>query len=55
MSGEPEFLICLNCETPTYTFDWEGGKITSVLCTACGNDDPAEFMTEAEFDESSRS
>lgn len=48
---EPEFLVCLNCETPTYTFDWVDGKITSAFCTACGNDDTAEFMTEAELDE----
>ncbi len=55
MSTEPEFLICLNCETPTYSFEWEDGKISSVICTACGSDDPAEFMTETEFDESSGS
>lgn len=51
MSGEPEYLICLNCETPTYEFDWIDGKIVSILCTACGNDDPSEFMTEADYDE----
>jgi hypothetical protein len=51
MSSEPEYLICLNCETPTYSFEWDGAQITSVLCTACGNDDPGEFMTEAEYDE----
>lgn len=51
MASEPEFLICLNCETPTYSFEWEEGKITAALCTACGNDDPTEFMTETELDE----
>lgn len=34
----PEFLVCLECETPCYTFEWEDGKITDVLCTACGAD-----------------
>ena len=51
MAGEPEFLICLNCETPTYSFEWVEGKITDALCPACGNDDPSEFMTESELDE----
>lgn len=51
MSGEPEFLICLACETPTYSFEWDNGKISQALCTACGNDDASDFMTEAEFNE----
>jgi hypothetical protein len=48
---EPEYLICLQCETPTYQFDFAGGKLSAVVCTACGNDDPSDFATEAEFDE----
>jgi translation initiation factor 2 beta subunit (eIF-2beta)/eIF-5 len=49
--SEPEFLICLQCETPTYQFEWEDGKVTVVMCNTCGADDPTEFMTEAELDE----
>jgi translation initiation factor 2 beta subunit (eIF-2beta)/eIF-5 len=49
--SEPEFLICLNCETPTYVFEYQEEKLVSVLCQACGNDDPSEFMTESELDE----
>jgi hypothetical protein len=49
--SEPEYLICLNCETPTYDFDFDDSKITAAVCTTCGNDDPSEFMTEAEFEE----
>lgn len=49
--SEPEYLVCLNCDTPTYTFDWEGGKLVAAVCGACGNDDPEEFMTDAEYDE----
>jgi hypothetical protein len=49
--SQPEYLICLNCETPTYDFDFDDSKITAAVCTACGNDDPSEFMTEAEFEE----
>ena len=51
MGSEPEFLICLNCETPTYNFEYQEGKLVSVMCGACGNDDPGEFMTESELDE----
>lgn len=49
--SEPEFLICLNCETPTYDFDFDNGKVTAAVCAACGNDEISEFMTEAEFEE----
>lgn len=49
--SEPEYYICLECETPTYQFDLTAGKLTAITCTACGNDDPSEFMTEAELEE----
>jgi translation initiation factor 2 beta subunit (eIF-2beta)/eIF-5 len=49
--ADPEYLICLNCETPTYLVEYEDGKLLSVTCQACGNDEPAEFMTENELDE----
>jgi hypothetical protein len=48
---EPEYLICLGCETPTYQFDFAGGKVTAAVCNTCGNDDVPDFVTEAEFDE----
>ncbi|HKB79950.1 MAG TPA: hypothetical protein VKH35_09565 [Thermoanaerobaculia bacterium] len=52
--GEPEYLICLECETPTYQFEYDDkGNLSTVMCTACGNDDPSEFMTEAELEEQS--
>lgn len=50
---EPEYLICLTCETPTYDFEFVNGKLTAVVCAACGNDDLTEFMTEAEYEEQS--
>ena len=50
---EPEYLICLECETPTYQFEYTNGKLGTVLCNTCGNEDPGEFMTEAELEESS--
>ena len=50
---EPEYLICLQCETPTYQFEFEKDKLVSVVCNTCGNDDPTDFMTEAEIEEQS--
>jgi hypothetical protein len=50
---EPEYLICLSCETPSYEFEYANGKLAIVACAACGNDDVEEFATEAEYDEMS--
>ena len=51
---ETEYLICLQCETPTYQFELDTkGKVVTALCQTCGNDDPTDFMTEAELEESS--
>ena len=50
---EPEYLICLQCETPTYQFDYANGKLAAIVCTACGNDDVSDFATEAEYEEMS--
>ena len=49
---EPEYLICLQCETPTYQFEYAKDKVVAALCNTCGNDDPSDFMTEAELEES---
>jgi hypothetical protein len=47
----PEYLICLECETPVYTFEWGDGHVVEALCPVCGNDDPAAFASEEEFEE----
>lgn len=46
----PEYLICLECETPCYTFEWEDGQLAEALCQACGNDDPEQFATTEEVE-----
>jgi hypothetical protein len=51
LMDEPEYLICLQCETPTYEFEFVNGKLAAITCAACGNDDITEFMTEAELEE----
>jgi hypothetical protein len=48
---EPEYLICLQCESPTYQFEFANGKLATVMCTVCGCDEVSEFMTEAELEE----
>ena len=49
---EPEYLICLQCESPTYQFEYANGKLSTVICNICGADEISDFMTEAELEES---
>ncbi len=42
-SSGPEFLVCLECETPCYTFEWNNSHVTEILCQVCGNDEPDDF------------
>ena len=51
MNDEPEYLICLQCETPTYQFEYVNGKLATVICNTCGADDPSDFLTESELEE----
>ena len=46
----PEYIICISCETPCYTFDWDDGKIIEAMCLVCGADDSDEFITEEDFE-----
>ena len=47
----PDYLICLECESPCYIFEWEDGKVVEATCTVCGNEDPSQFATESDFEE----
>jgi hypothetical protein len=49
--AEPDYVVCVDCETPCYVFEWEGSKLIEAVCTVCGNDDPEQFMLPEEFDE----
>jgi translation initiation factor 2 beta subunit (eIF-2beta)/eIF-5 len=51
--AQPDYLICMECESPIYSFEWQEGRVVEVLCPVCGNDDPANFATEEEIDEMS--
>jgi len=47
----PDYLICLNCETPCYTFEWTlEGVVKEAICLACGNEETDQFVTEEDFD-----
>jgi len=47
----PDFIICLECDTPVYTFDWDATRITGGICTFCGNEKPMRFSTEEAYEE----
>jgi len=48
-SEAPEYLICIECETPCYTFEeTPGGR--EALCEMCGNEDPDMFTSQEDFD-----
>jgi len=47
----PDYIICLECETPVYTFEWDGVRIKEATCTACGNGKASLFTTEETYGE----
>jgi uncharacterized Zn finger protein (UPF0148 family) len=49
--AQPDYLVCLECESPVYVFEWQDGRLGEVVCPVCGNDDPASFATEEELEE----
>jgi hypothetical protein len=38
-ASTPDYVVCVDCETPCYVFEWEEGKLRDALCQSCGNDD----------------
>ena len=54
MSDEVEFIVCLNCDTPCYSFECDAKKVVvSAFCGVCGNDETKEFRlpTDDEVEE----
>lgn len=47
---QPDYMVCVECESPCYTFEFQG-KITEILCMTCGNEDLELFATPDEFEE----
>lgn len=48
--AEPDYLVCVDCETPCYVFEWKNGMVTDILCASCGNDDPEQFLSPEDLD-----
>lgn len=46
----PDYIVCLECESPCYVFEWKEGKAIEALCEVCANDDPELFATPDDFD-----
>jgi hypothetical protein len=46
----PEYLICVECETPCYTFEWKHDRLKEAICTVCGNDEVDSFTSEEDFE-----
>ena len=49
--SDPDFIICNECDSPVYVFDWQDNQIKNAMCTSCGNDKPAYFTTEEDYGE----
>lgn len=49
----PDYLICLECESPVYVFEWSEGKVLEATCAICGNEETSQFATEEELEEMS--
>jgi hypothetical protein len=45
MADEPDYLICVTCETPCYVFerDERTRRIVSAYCAVCATEEPREF------------
>ena len=46
----PDYILCLECETPCYVFEYKDGKISEALCTICYNEDSDQFATEDDYE-----
>ena len=49
--SEPEFVICNECDSPVYVFEWRDGRISEAVCSTCGNHKPSLFTTDEEYGE----
>jgi hypothetical protein len=48
---QPDYVVCLDCETPCYVFEWRNDKLFEALCTVCGNDNPDLFATPGDLED----
>ncbi len=48
--ARPEYLICLNCESPTYIFEWKADEVLEAYCETCTSEEVDQFLTPDDFD-----
>jgi hypothetical protein len=46
----PDYIVCINCESPCYIFEWKDDQLTEAMCEVCGNEDVEEFLSPEDFD-----
>ena len=47
----PEYLICLECETPCYEFVFKSDRLVEATCAVCGNEEPDQFLSESQYED----
>ncbi len=47
----PDYLLCLECESPVYVFERKDGVTKEAVCEVCGNEDVSQFATEDEYED----
>lgn len=45
-----DYYVCVECETPCYTFETKSSKLVEAQCLVCGNEDIDTFLKEDEFE-----
>lgn len=45
-----DYLICLECESPCYIFEFKSEILIEAMCEVCGNDDVDLFLPEEDFE-----
>ena len=48
--GHYDYLICLECESPCYIFEFKSGDLMEAFCDKCTNEDVDMFLPEEDFD-----
>ena len=46
----PEFLVCVNCESPCYVFELDNDEVSEAVCEACGCEEVDQFLSPDDFD-----
>ena len=50
VKGHYDYLICLECESPCYVFEFKSGELIEAFCEQCANEDVDLFLPEEDFE-----